>query len=164
MHNFFHTFVFMFSQDRYTYSTNKSFLDYEFESTGPRGTIKKIARFSSIGTNLYNFGFGDLDELTGEISDTTVSNNGDSEKVLVTVANIIYDFTDVYLGAAVFIQGTTTARTRRYQMGINKFWSQINPVFEVFGLKNEKWEPFQQGENYDAFLGRRKASFYFNRV
>jgi len=25
--------------------------------------------------------------------------------------------------AAVFIQGTTPARTRRYQIGINKFWT-----------------------------------------
>ncbi len=151
----------MIGSDKYLYHTNSSFLDYEFESVGPKGTIKKVARFSAMGTNVYNFGFGDLDESTGEISDTVVSNNGDGDKVLVTVANIIYDFTDVYLDAAVFIQGTTPARTRRYQMGINKYWPQINPIFEIFGLKNEKWEPFRPGENYTAFLGRRKASFLF---
>lgn len=151
----------MFSEDKYLYSTNSSFLDFEFESIGPKGVIKKVARFSEIGTNIYNFGFGDLDEVTGEISDTVVSNNGDGDKVLKTVAGIIYDFTSIYVGAAVFIQGTTPSRTRRYQMGINKFWIQISLVFEVLGLKNEKWEKFRPGENYDGFLGRRKASFLF---
>ena len=90
-----------------------------------------------------------------------MSNNGDGDKVLITVASIIYDFTNVYTGAAVFIQGTTPSRTRRYQMGINKHWSQINPIFEVLGLKNGKWEQFRTGENYDAILGRRKAPFLF---
>lgn len=149
----------MFSEDKYLYYTNSSFLDFEFESIGPKGVIKKVARFSEIGKNIYNFGFGDLNEASGEISDTVVSNNGDGDKVLITVANIIYDFTSIYTGAAVFIQGTTPARTRRYQMGISKFWTQISPVFEVLGLKNEKWEQFRPGENYHAFLGRRKASF-----
>jgi hypothetical protein len=151
----------MFSEDKYIYRTNSSYLDYEFESTGSKGVIKKIARFSKIGTNVYNFGFGDLNESTGEISDTIVSNNGDGDKVLITVASIIYDFTNVYLGAAIFIQGTTPSRTRRYQMGINRHWTQISPVFEVLGLKNNKWELFQLGENYEAFLGRRKTSFLF---
>lgn len=151
----------MFGGDKYVYKTNSSFLDYEFESKGPKGVIKKVARFSGMGTNIYNFGFGDLNEGTGEISDTVVSNNEDGDKILSTVGNIIYDFTSVYVEAAVFIQGTTPARTRRYQMGINKFWTQINPIFEVWGLRNEKWEQFRQGENYNAFLGRRKASFSF---
>jgi hypothetical protein len=80
---------------------------------------------------------------------------------LITVASIIYDFSSIYTGAAVFIQGTTPARTRHYQIGISKFWTQINPIFEVLGLKNEKWEQFRPGENYGTFLGRRKASFLF---
>jgi hypothetical protein len=151
----------MFADQGYSYSTNDSFLDYEFESTGPKGVIKKVARFSAIGENLYNFGFGDLDESTGEISDTSVSNNGDDDKILITLARIIFLFTLAYPPAAVFIRGTSPSRTRRYQMGINKHWEQINPVFEVFGLKNEKWEPFRKDENYEAFLGRRKASFLF---
>ncbi len=151
----------MIGGDKYLYSTNSSFLDYEFESIGPKGVIKKVARFSEMGTNVYNFGFGDLNETTGDISDTVVSNNDDGDKVLVTVANIIYDFTNVYMEAAVFIKGTTPARTRRYQMGINKYWPQIDPIFEIFGLKDQKWEQFRPGENYDAFLGRRKASFLF---
>ncbi len=151
----------MFSEDKYIFQTNSSYLDYEFESTGPKGVIKKVSRFIEIGVNVYNFGFGDLNESTGEISDTVVSNNGDGDKILITVASIIYDFTSVYTGAAVFIQGTTLSRTRRYQMGISKNWTQISAVFEVLGLENGQWEQFRPGENYEAFLGRRKAIFLF---
>jgi hypothetical protein len=128
-------------------------LDYEFESSGPKGIIRKVARFSEISTNVYNFGFGDLDEFTGEIKDTIVSDNGDGDKVLVTAACIIHDFSKVYVGAAVLIKGTTASRTRRYQMGINKYWAQINLIFEVYGLKNAQWSQFRHDENYDAFLG-----------
>lgn len=151
----------MFSEDRYSYSSSSTFFDFEFESVGVKRLIKKVARFSEIGTNVYNFGFGDLNENTGEITDTIVSNNGDDEKILLTVAHIIYLFTSVYPKAAVVIQGTSASRTRRYQMGINKYWVQIDPIFEVFGLKDNKWEPFRYGVNYAAFLGRRKAPLIF---
>jgi hypothetical protein len=150
----------MFTQNKYLYSTNNHFLDYEFDSTGPKGMIKKVARFSEMETNLYNFGFGDLNEVTGEISDTIVSNNGDGDKVLRTVASIIYDFNAIYKNAAVFIKGSSPARTRKYQMGINKYWAEIDPIFEIWGIEKGKWELFQKGQNYEAFIGRRKASFF----
>ena len=149
----------MLNLDKYLYKTNPSYLDYEFDSVGPKGIIKKVARFIEIGTNLYSFGFGDLNEKTGEINDTIVSNNED--KVLATVASIIYDFANIYTKAAVFIQGSTAARTRRYQMGINKYWEQISPIFEIFGQKDDTWELFRTGENYNVFLGRRKVPFLF---
>lgn len=52
----------MFAEEKYLYNTNSTFLDYEFESTGPKGVIQKVARFQEIEHNIYNFGFGDLDE------------------------------------------------------------------------------------------------------
>lgn len=145
----------MLTGDKYDYQTNSSFLDYEFISSGNKGSIKKVARFNLIQDKLYNFGFGDLNEVTGEISDTTISNNGDGDKVLITVASIIYDFTESHIGVAVFIQGTTSSRTRRYQMGINQHWIQLKPIFLIWGLINLKWERFEIGKNYDAFIGFR---------
>ena len=78
---------------RYAYKTNDSFLDYEFTSEGPRGHIKKIVRFTQIGPGVFNLAFGDLHEETGEISDTAVTNNNDSRKVLTTVAATVHDIT-----------------------------------------------------------------------
>jgi hypothetical protein len=85
----------MYSGDKYFYKTSSSFLDYEFESIGLKGVIKKVARFSKIGIDIFNFGSGDLNELTGEIADKTVRNNGD--KILVTLSCIIFDFLKVYM-------------------------------------------------------------------
>ncbi len=142
--------------DRYKYYADASFFDFEFESEGPKGKIKKIARFLAIEKNVYNFGFGDLDEHTGEISDTIVTNNGDGFKVLATVASIILDFISIFINASIFIKGSTPVRTRWYQMNISAFWEDIHHTIEVFGYKNGEWDYFKRGHHYEAFLGRNK--------
>jgi len=136
---------------RYTYKTNESFLDYEFVSTGPRGNIKKIVRFSQIRSGVFNLAFGDLDEETGEISDTIVTNNNDSKKVLITVAATVHDFTLQYPGAFIIAKGSTHSSTRLYRMGISNNWQVISPDFKIYGLKNERWELFRTGKDYEAF-------------
>ena len=93
--------------EKYPYQTNESFLDYEFVSEGPKGKIKKVVRFTAISNNVYNIGFGDLNEETGEISDTNVSNNNDSRKVLATVVAAIHDFTQLHPEAWVVAKGST---------------------------------------------------------
>ncbi|MBS1510119.1 MAG: hypothetical protein JST86_04715 [Bacteroidetes bacterium] len=141
---------------KYRYKTNQTFLDYEFISEGPKGKIKKVVRFSAIKTNIYNLGFGDWDESTGEISDTVVTNNNDSSKVLATVAATVNDFTLHYPDALVVVQGSTHSRTRLYRIGLTNNWSLISADFVVYGLINEKWELFQSRRDYTAFLVHRK--------
>ena len=79
-----------------------------------------------------------------------------AKKVLATVAAIIYDFTVKFPKASVFIEGSTSVRTRWYQMNINTHWSEISLSFDIYGSKNGLWEPFIKGINYEAFLGKRK--------
>ena len=86
----------MLELPRYPYFSNASFMDYVFESQGPKGVIKKVARFGQLGDNIYNFGFGDLNEKTSQISDVVHSRNGDADKILGTVAHIILNFTGRY--------------------------------------------------------------------
>jgi hypothetical protein len=50
----------------YSFKTNENFQEYEFISTGPRGLIKKVVRFTQIGAELFNLAFGDLNEETGK--------------------------------------------------------------------------------------------------
>jgi len=141
---------------RYTYKTNENFLDYEFGSIGPKGSIKKVVRFMQISDNVFNLGFGDLDETTGEISDIVVTNNNDSRKVLATVAATIHDFTLQYPDAWIIAKGSTLSRTRLYRMGITNHWAEISVEFEVFGLKDDLWQPFEKRRDYQAFLIRHK--------
>lgn len=102
-----------------------------------------------------------LDERTGEISDTVISNNGDGSKVLNTVGAIIYDFTSVYPDATIYIQGSTPSRTRWYQMNINTFHQEIGISFKIHGYRNNQWELFQKGVNYTAFTGKRHEIFLY---
>ncbi|WP_153797638.1 DUF6934 family protein [Foetidibacter luteolus] len=146
----------MLNLNKYPYITNQSFLDFEFDSIGPKGIVKKIARFSELSKNIYNFGFGDFDGEHNCINDTIVTNNDDTEKVLATVASIIHDFLKVYPNAIVVVEGSTPARVRRYQIGISKYFQEISRVIQVFGLKNDCWESFKKNTNYEAFLARRK--------
>lgn len=141
---------------RYQYKTNAAFLDYEFVSKGPKGSIKKVVRFTQIDGHIFNLGFGDLDEETGEISDTIVTNNNDSRIVLATVAATVHDFTVNYPNAVVIAKGSTHSRTRLYRMGITNHWKEISTNFEVYGLKDGDWELFAERRDYEAFLIHRK--------
>src|SRR5205085_3881628 len=115
----------MLAHDSYPYEIDTGYFDYTFESKGPNGSIKKIARFTSLGNDTYNLAFGDLDESNGEILDLTRSGNKDVEKILITLSSIIVEFTYVYPWNIILIRGSSISRTRLYQMNINKFWDEI---------------------------------------
>lgn len=140
--------------ERYQYRRTDSHLQYEFYSIGPKGRIKKLVQFDLFfrrGIRMYNLGFGDWDETAEAIDDTTITNNGDAEKVLATVAAIVIEFTGFFPETVVYAKGSNIARSRRYQMGINKFWDEIEEMFNVFGEIGEHWEPFRKNINYGAF-------------
>ena len=83
--------------NRYEYSTNEEQYFYEFTSIGTNGEIKKVVEYSKMNIeNYYNLAFGDYDEEKGEIDDKKVTNNGDSLRVLATVASTVYTFTGKY--------------------------------------------------------------------
>ncbi len=119
---------------KYPLASGDKFTTYEFISEGPRGLIHKLVQFRE--TNLkgvFNLAFGDKDMKTGEINDTVISNNNDSEKVIVTVVSTIYAFTDKYPDAWIYATGSTEARTRLYRMGITKYFSEVIDDFEILG-------------------------------
>lgn len=143
---------------KYQYRSEELFLFYEFISEGPKGLIRKIVEYSETSTeNVYNLGFGDYDEMTKSINDFSVTNNGDSLKVLATVASTVYAFTEKYPKAWILATGSTSVRTRLYRMGITNNLAEIAQDFIVFGYNSEEnWEEFVVGEDYDAFLITKK--------
>ncbi len=143
--------------DRYELSTEKSLLAFKFVSKGPKGQITKLIRYTETSVkNTYNLGFGDYDAETDDINDTVITNNGDSKKVLKTVAATVYSFTHHYPKAKVFAIGSTLARTRLYRIGISNNLTEISKDFIVLGLKDNEWHKFKSGEEYEAFLIERK--------
>ena len=108
--------------------------------------------------NLYNLAFGDRNADTGELNDKTVTDNGDSEKVLATVVAALYAFADRYPEAWVYATGSTSSRTRLYRMGINKYFDIVAADFDIMGEYQSEWEWYQFGKDYQAFAVRRKNS------
>ena len=127
---------------------------------GLKEEIKKVIKYSFTGTeNVYNLGFGDLNEETNEIDDLSVTNNGDSEKVLSTVVSTLFAFTEQYPKALILATGSTPSRTRLYRMGISKNLKEIKLYFAVYGLnKLAEWESFIIGRDYEAFFITKKEN------
>ena len=143
---------------KYHYKTEKLMQHYEFISEGPKGLIKKVVEYTETGTeNVYNLGFGDYDDQTNSINDLSVTNNGDSLKVLATVASTVYAFTEKHPKAWVLATGSSSVRTRLYRMGITNNLAEISEDFYIYGLDdNGIWVKFVIGEDYEAFLITRK--------
>jgi hypothetical protein len=142
---------------QYPLSADESYKVFQFISIGKKGRIFKIVKFeeTEVG-NVYNLGFGDLDVQTGDISDIIVSDNGDSEVVLSTVAACVRCFIDQYPNSEVYATGSTSSRTRLYRMGIAKHLEEIQEDFEIFGLIDNEFRKFERGKNYQGFLVRRR--------
>ena len=145
---------------KYNYRSESTLQFYEFISEGPKGLIKKMVIYTETTTeNVYNLGFGDYDESTNGINDLSVTNNGDSLKVLATVASTVYAFTEKYPNAWILATGSTSVRTRLYRMGITNNLAEIETDYIVFGYtKNEEWEKYVVGEDYEPFLLTKKEN------
>jgi hypothetical protein len=129
---------------------------YFFLSSGKRGIIKKFIIYQTLATNQYNLAFGDWDEKKLMLDNSARSNNGDRNKVIATVALTIADFLKFHPFSEVLIKGSTPARTRFYQMGLNKYWSEIENQFMVKGNTKGNWENFKKGVAYEAFAIKAK--------
>jgi hypothetical protein len=142
---------------KYQLKSGRELLSYEFTSEGPTGLIEKRIQFTLLNQEeVYNLAFGDKDPITGEIDDLVVSNNGDSEKVLSTLVSAVYAFCDKHPEASIFASGSTPARTRLYRIGIAKYFDDIKDEFEIYGQLEDRWELFEKGKEYLAFLAQRK--------
>ena len=123
--------------------------------------VQKLLRIDLY--NLFNsrsLGFVDVDNLTGEINDLAKSDNGDSEKILATVAQATLTFTKYHPESLVFAEGSTPIRTRLYRIGISQNFEAISETFLVWGLLGNKWHPFEKNSDYEAFLVKRKFDVF----
>ena len=91
------TILVLMNYPKYLYKSEGLLKVYLFTSEGFKGNIQKMVQYTDTGTeNVYNLGFGDYNEVSGTIDDLSVTNNGDSLKVLATVVSTVYAFTEKY--------------------------------------------------------------------
>lgn len=146
--------------EHYTISASDTMIEFEFISIGTKGNIIKVVQYSPTGIlDTYNLAFGDKDPNTGNITDNVISDNGDSQKVLATVAKTAIMFLKKYPHRQIFATGLTLSRTRLYQRGIANNLEEIRQALEIKGLIGHRWYAFEKGVNYEAFLVKKKNNF-----
>ena len=119
-------------ESSYSYK-RQGFERFVFSSTG-KSNIIKLVEFSTTRTpDLYNLGFGDLLP-NGNVDDRVNSNNGDIMKVLVTIVQIVRDFTVQHPNAKVAFAGSSTERTRLYTRILKMYYKDFCKEFKITAL------------------------------
>lgn len=143
--------------EKYHLKADETLNVFEFISIGSKGAIRKMIHFQPTYTiGVYNLAFGDKHPTINAIDDLIITNNGDTDKVLATVADALYIFLDKNPEALVYATGSTPARTRLYRMGITRFYEEIQQNFFLFGRINKEFYEFEIGKEYEGFLAQRK--------
>lgn len=143
--------------EKYHLKSESTFTRFEFISEGSKEAIRKIIEFQeTTNSQIFNLAFGDYNQSTYEIDDLSVSDNGDTEKILGTVVSALYVFLNEFPDVYVYATGSTKARTRLYRMGITKFYDQMKKDFYLYGQIGDEFIDFQLGIDYDGFLAQRK--------
>lgn len=119
---------------KYELLTNKDVTLFTFKSKGINGEIDKgIVYKATKNSNIYNLGFGDLvfDPIQKKyiIDDFAISDNGDRDKVLATVAKSAYIFSEKYPEKIIFFKGSTKSRTRLYRRAISLNLKELSETF-----------------------------------
>jgi uncharacterized membrane protein len=139
--------------ERYQLETDDNSEIFEFISFGSKGKIlKRIKYIQTEDPKLWNLSMGDVNKETDEVDYYSKTNNGDTEKVLATVVATVFGFFKKHPNAVVYATGSTESRTRLYQMGINKYYSEIEPDYHLLGELENKLERFRKGINYNGFV------------
>jgi hypothetical protein len=141
------------------YTNRKSTDDFgitDFISVGKKGSIYKRVVFSATELeHIYNLAFGDIDE-NGEIDDSQISDNGDRNKVLATIMDIIKKYTEKHPSRLIFFKGSSHERTRLYRMAIGLNLEELKDLFNIYMYVNESIIPFSKDQQAEAFLIKRK--------
>ncbi|RPD43186.1 DUF6934 family protein [Chitinophaga barathri] len=150
--------------EKYEFVPNGDYTEFTFLSQGPRGRIRKLVSYSKLnermnGETLYNLSFGDIHDAWVRDEDMyrIRSNNNDRDKVLATVAFTALEFAVRHPDCKIFVRGSTPARTRLYQMGINANWGYISELFLLKGYRRGQFEAFRPGVNYEFFTAQRRT-------
>lgn len=144
--------------ERYEIESSVDSKYFEFVSSGINGNIVKVVKYVPFPNQegLFNLGFGDKSIETGELDDLVVSNNGDTEKVLATVAMTVFEFFEEHPSATVYLKGSTSSKTRLYQISISKFIEQISIEFDVYRELEGEFERFNRNTSYKGFLIQKR--------
>lgn len=129
---------------------------FEFVSFGAAGKIpKRIEFIPTESPDFFNLAFGDIDE-RGEIDDYSISNNGDRNKILATVAYTVEIYLNKYPDRWVYFRGSTEERTRLYRMAVGINLEELSLKFEIYAEQDNDIVPFKKNIEVLGLLIKKK--------
>ena len=134
----------------YTYKELTPDTQYYFASIGEKGKIIKVVVFFPIAENVWNLGFGDLQN-DGLIDDLVVTNNQDARKVLQTVAKIAIDYLARFPNRILELKPSDEKRKKLYNSIFQRYFSDIELIFTVTGFLGTGEEQYIPSIFYDKF-------------
>lgn len=130
----------------------------DFVSKGRRGQVLKRIVFTEINrSNIFNLSFGDVEE-DGEYGDFIVTDNGDRNKVLATIARVIMHFTSRYPQRSIILRGSTEARNRLYRMAIGLNLEELSRDFCIYSFIGGRLIRFERDMEVSTFYIKRKTA------
>lgn len=136
-------------KDVYDYYPSQDMMSFLFLSEGPQGTIPKIIIFTRQEKNKWNLAFGDLKE--DDFDDLVISNNQDAMKIIRTVASTAIEFLKTYPKRSIFIRPVDQKRKTLYNYVFQKYFKEINTIFDVIGTIQNTEESYLPVNFYDSF-------------
>jgi hypothetical protein len=131
--------------------------DFDFISVGTKGNIHKRIRFCQTPIdNVVELMFGDAIG-SHDVNYYSVTNNGDRDKILLTVARATRIFLEVNPEKTAYFVGSTHARTRLYKIAISLNLDLLLKDYEIFGFYENQWLPFKKNLNPSAFYVKKRT-------
>jgi hypothetical protein len=131
---------------------------FEFVSVGKKGMIRKRVVFAKTEVKgIYNLAFGNIGA-ENRLEDDTISNNGDRDKILATVAAAVDKYTQRYPLRWIYFRGNTPGKMRLYRMAIGLNLRELSIKFEIFAHRDSEEEliPFQRNMALAGFMIKRR--------
>jgi len=138
------------------YNFTEDYSVFNFISIGKNGSIPKRITFTTTELkNVYNLAFGDVDE-NGDLDDYRISDNGDRNKILATVFNVVDIYTKKFPERWIAFRGSTRERTRLYRMAVGLNLEELSLIFEIYAFIDQELRVFTKGMEINAFVIKRK--------
>jgi uncharacterized protein DUF6934 len=131
---------------------------FEFVSTGRAGMVRKRIVFAKTDVRgIYNLAFGNI-RTDSSLDDEIISDNGDRNRILATVAQAIDIYTQRYPRRWIYFKGNSPGRTRLYRMAIGLNLRELSMNYEIMADVDGESDfvPFQRNMKVEGFLIRRR--------
>lgn len=139
------------NQSFYNFSVLNQAIRFDFISTGRNIVSKSVIYTKTDVQGFYSIALLDVYP-DGSTDDTSVTDNGDMEKILLTVFQTFDIFFKNHPDSIVAFEGSTPSRTRLYRIALSHELSNINRLYTVWGVTNLGYELFKKDQPYIGFL------------